>query len=208
MGYMKSFILSIILSIILVSVLNVFLNKSNTKLRDKIKWQHYLFGYLFMLYLMISLLDVVGFPSLHEWRRLLALNQPIFNPEINLIPFNDGIEISGILNIIFFMPFGFLLPTLWKKYRRLMPVIAQGVILSFIIEVGQLFTKYRASDINDLIMNTLGAIIGWILFKVLSKIFKDISNSTAITIYNEEVTLVKIEPFIYIAIALISAFIF
>ena len=57
-------------------------------------------------------------------------------------------------------------------------------------------------------MNTLGAIIGWILFKVLSKIFKDISNSTAITIYNEEVKLVKIEPFIYIAIALISAFIF
>lgn len=208
MGYMKSFILSIILSIVLVSVLNVFLNKSNTKLRDKIKWQHYLFGYLFMLYLMISLLDVVGFPSLHEWRRLLVLNQPIFNPEINLIPFNDGIEISGILNIIFFMPFGFLLPTLWKKYRRLMPVIAQGVILSFIIEVGQLFTKYRASDINDLIMNTLGAVIGWILFKVLSKIFKDISNSTAITIYNEEVKLVKSEPFIYIAIALISAFIF
>lgn len=44
------------------------------------------------------------------------------------------------------MPFGFLLPTLWEKYRNL------WTIFSFIVEIGQLFVKYRATDIDDLIM--------------------------------------------------------
>ena len=39
--------------------------------------------------------------------------------EINLIPFRDGISLSMILNVVMFMPLGFLLPLLWKEYRSL-----------------------------------------------------------------------------------------
>ncbi|MDZ7548062.1 VanZ family protein, partial [Clostridium perfringens] len=143
MGELKSFIISIFI----ITVLNILLKKNRRNHDKEIKWQHYLFGYMFIIYLIISLTQVVGFPSLEEWQRLSRLNQPIFNPIINLIPFNDGFEISAILNVIFFMPFGFLLPTLWKKYRILWPTLCSGLVFSIIIEISQLFVLHRETDI-------------------------------------------------------------
>ena len=202
----KSFIISIIISIFLITILNIFLNKNSKSLRKKIGWQHYFFGYLFILYLMISLTEVVGFPNLSDWQRLSRLNEPIFNPIINLVPFNDGFEISSILNIIFFMPFGFLLPTLWKKYRKLLPTLCNGILFSIIIEIGQLFVPHRASDINDLIMNTIGTICGWIIFNIISKIFHKLANKTVVEISSNDSMTIKLEPYLYIAIPIISTF--
>ncbi len=194
-----------IISIFLITILNIFLNKNSKSFKKKIGWQHYFFGYLFILYLTISL-EAAGFPSLSEWQRLSRLNQPIFNPIINLVPFNDGLEISAILNIIFFMPFGFLLPTLWKKYRKLLPTLCNGILFSIIIEIGQLFIPYRASDINDLIMNTIGAICGWIIFNIISKIFHKLANKAVVEISSNDSITIKLEPYLYIGIAIISRF--
>lgn len=202
----KSYMTAMIMSIFLITILNFFLNRNSNKLKKKIEWQHYFFGYLFMLYLMIALKDVVGFPSLSEWRRLLASNRPIFNPIINLVPFNDGLEISAILNIIFFMPFGFLLPTLWKKYRKLLPTLCIGILFSIIIEIGQLFIQFRASDINDLIMNSIGAVCGWIIFNIMSKIFHKLSNKTVVESTSSDSIIIKLESYLYIIIAIISTF--
>ncbi|WP_259473593.1 VanZ family protein [Clostridium estertheticum] len=202
----KSFIISMIISIFLITILNILLNKNSKSIKNKIGWQHYFFGYLFILYLMISLTEVVGFPYLSDWQRLSRLNMPIFNPVINLVPFNDGFEISSILNIIFFMPFGFLLPTLWKKYRKLLPTLYNGILFSLIIEIGQLFVPYRASDINDLIMNTIGTICGWIIFNIISKIFHKLANKTVVEISSNDSMAIKLEPYLYIAIPIISTF--
>lgn len=207
MSYIESFIYSILTSFIIIFVLNLFLKKTSTDFKKKISWHHYFFGYLFMLYLIISLKEVVGFPSLSEWQRLGALNKPIFNPEINLIPFKDGLEISAILNVIFFMPFGFLLPTLWRKFRSFLPTLWYGLIFSLVIELSQLFVPYRATDINDLIMNTLGAVLGWIVFSLLSFKFRKLTEKTAAPAYNTAV-IIKFEPHIYMLAALTSAFIF
>ena len=138
--------------------------------------------------------------------RLLAANSPIFNPIINLVPFNDGLEISAILNIIFFMPFGFLLPTLWKKYRTLLPTLCTGILFSIIIEIAQLFVPFRASDINDLIMNTLGTIFGWIIFNIISKIFYKLSNKTVVESSSNDSIIIKLESYLYIVIPIISTF--
>jgi glycopeptide antibiotics resistance protein len=196
---------SFIISIFLITILNVFLKKNSKNLKKKIGWQHYFFGYLFILYLMISL-EEVGFPTLIEWQRLSRLKEPIFNPIINLIPLNDGLEISTILNIILFMPFGFLLPTLWTKYRRLLPTLCSGILFSIIIEIAQLFIPFRASDITDLIMNTLGTICGWIIFNIISKIFHKLANKTVVEISSNDSMTIKLEPYLYVAIAIISKF--
>lgn len=133
------------------------------------------------------------------------LGGPIFDPVLNFIPLSSGIEISTILNIIFFMPFGFLLPTLWNKFRKFIPTVFAGFIFSLIIEVGQLFT-IRATDVDDLIMNTLGTILGFILFKILSIIFKKLSNKTMVEEYNKKDSIIKYGPYLYIGIAVISVF--
>ena len=194
------------LSFFLITMVNMLLNRNSRRFKNKIRWQHYFFGYLFMLYLMISLNDVVGFPTLSNWKRLLSLNESIFKPNINLVPFKDGLEISAILNIIFFMPFGFLLPTLWERYKRLLSTLCNGLMFSIIIEISQLFANGRGTDINDLIMNTIGTICGWIAFNVISKVFHKLADNTVVEMSSNDSIVVKLEPYIYIAIAIISTF--
>lgn len=203
----KSFITAMIISILLITILNIVLINKSKKENKKIYWQHYFFGYLFMIYLIISIKEVVGFPCISEMQRVLRLNEPIFNPIINLIPFNDGLEISGILNIIFFMPFGFLLPTLWDRYKKIIPTIFSGLVFSIIIEIGQMFVNYRATDVNDLIMNTIGTVCGWIVFNVICKYFDKLKNKTEVKTRNYDIKIVKLEPYLYIVIATISTFI-
>ena len=199
---MESYLLAILVSMVLITIVNIILNKKSS---GKIKWQHYLFGYFLILYLVISLKDIVGFPTLSDLERKVMLGVPIFDPVLNFIPLSSGIEISTILNIIFFMPFGFLLPTLWNKFRKFIPTVFAGFIFSLIIEVGQLFT-IRATDVDDLIMNTLGTILGFILFKILSIIFKKLSNKTMVEEYNKKDSIIKYGPYLYIGIAVISVF--
>lgn len=199
---MESYLLAILVSMVLITIINIILNKKSS---GKIKWQHYLFGYFLILYLVISLKDIVGFPTLSDLERKVMLGVPIFDPVLNFIPLSSGIEISTILNIIFFMPFGFLLPTLWNKFRKFIPTVFAGFIFSLIIEVGQLFT-IRATDVDDLIMNTLGTILGFILFKILSIIFKKLLNKTMVEEYNKKDSIIKYGPYLYIGIAVISVF--
>lgn len=197
---------SYIMSFVLVTVLNIVLNKNSKYLKKEIRWQHYLLGYFFILYLMITLSEVVGFPSLYEWGRSLRLNQPIFNPHINLVPFKDGLEISTILNIILFMPFGFFFPTLWEKYRNLWSTFYYGLFFSFTIEISQLFVRRRNTDINDLIMNVIGTICGWVIFITIKKVFYKFADKTVVNIFSSDTLAIKLEPYLYIVIAIICSF--
>lgn len=113
----EGYILAIILSMAILTFFNIILKRNDIKNEFKVRWQHYFLGYLFMLYLVISLKDIVGFPTLSDLERSIMFGRSIFYPVLNFIPFGSGIEISSILNIIFFIPFGFLLPTLWKEFR-------------------------------------------------------------------------------------------
>lgn len=88
--------------------------------------------------------------------------------EISLIPFQSSGYLTYILNIIMFMPLGFLLPLLWNKYRRIPALVCTGLGFSLMIELSQLLNR-RVTDIDDLLMNTLGALIGFIIWKLLSK---------------------------------------
>ena len=92
--------------------------------------------------------------------------------QINLVPFKNQINIiEYILNIILFMPFGFLTPFICKKELNLYKIIIKGFSFSLLIELSQLLNN-RSFDINDLILNTLGAVIGYVLFKLCKKNFK------------------------------------
>lgn len=195
----------LIMSIFLVTILNIVLNKNGKYTKREIRWQHYLFGYFFILYLMITL-SLVGFPSLWEWQILLSYNRPIFNPHINLVPFKDGFDITYILNIILFIPLGILLPMLWEKYRNFRTTLFYGMFLSFAIEIGQLFVGSRATDINDIITNIMGSICGWIIFIIMRKVFRKLANKTVVNISSSDILVIKLEPYIYVIIAVICTF--
>lgn len=61
-------------------------------------------------YLCLLFTNIVGIPSIGEYVRLSQLGEAFFNPNINLIPLSDGFSLSFILNIILFIPLGFLCP--------------------------------------------------------------------------------------------------
>ena len=95
----------------------------------------------------------------------------VFRPRISLIPFLGMITspIESLLNVALFVPLGFFLPLLYKKYHRLKNVILTGFLFSLSVELVQLF-NWGSTDINDLITNVLGVCIGYWLFYLLSKL--------------------------------------
>ena len=69
-------------------------------------------------------------------------------------------------NVIGFIPYGFILPVIAHKCRSGFFIIASGFALSLLVETVQLVTKVGCFDVDDLLMNTLGAVIGYVFFVV------------------------------------------
>ena len=92
-----------------------------------------------------------------------------WDPTLNLIPFQDfsARNMQGmVLNAIMFAPLGFLLPAYFERYRHWGRTLAAGFLTSLTVELIQLFT-FRATDVDDLIMNTLGTLVGFLLAKLV-----------------------------------------
>lgn len=69
-------------------------------------------------------------------------------------------------NVIGFVPFGFILPIIGKRMRSGWLVGILGFCLSLFVESVQLVCKVGCFDVDDLMLNTLGAVTGYILFAV------------------------------------------
>jgi len=112
---------------------------------------------IFSLYL-VAVYHLVGLPCI-----------TYINPGLNLtlIPFLDMIAAprATVLNVALFLPLGFLLPLLWKKFRTMKNTLLFGFGMSLTIELLQILVA-RATDINDLITNTLGTALGFALWKL------------------------------------------
>lgn len=65
-----------------------------------------------------------------------------------------------------FVPVGLLIPIIWKLKDK--TIILLGMFISLSIEISQLFLN-RGTDIDDLIFNTFGTIIGLVIYKKISK---------------------------------------
>jgi glycopeptide antibiotics resistance protein len=96
-----------------------------------------------------------------------------FKPDqVNLLPFSREIDVvEYLLNILLFIPLGFLLPIIWPNINKIKQIVLSGVSFSLLIELSQLFTN-RRTDIDDVLMNTLGAVLGYLLFSILTRIVK------------------------------------
>ncbi len=71
-----------------------------------------------------------------------------------------------ILNILLFVPFGFLLPFLFSKFRVFWKTYLAGLGLTVLIEVGQLVLKRGIFETDDIFNNFLGAMIGYGLYRI------------------------------------------
>lgn len=75
-------------------------------------------------------------------------------------------------NILLFVPFGVMLPLITARFRTLKSIFVAGLLLSVSIEVvqlGLLLSRLmnRAADIDDVIFNTMGAVLGYAIWALL-----------------------------------------
>lgn len=76
-------------------------------------------------------------------------------------------------NILLLVPFGVLVPLLDPRIRTMKKAVLSGFLFSLTIELLQLSVPYfssRSPDIDDIILNTLGAILGFMIFQLLFKL--------------------------------------
>ncbi|MEZ5165658.1 MAG: VanZ family protein [Acidimicrobiales bacterium] len=72
-------------------------------------------------------------------------------------------------NVVMFIPFGFLMPVLFEKVRHPWAILWRAAAVSVLIESAQYVTRARAVDVDDVILNTTGALVGYGIFAVVSR---------------------------------------
>ena len=130
---------------------------------------------LWMLWLLFG--QRIGTPPVGDYRTLLLEN-------LNLQPLETlrrfwwvlehsnqrGLVLHAIMNlggnVVLFVPLGLFLPVLWQKLDRFLPFFAFVTALITAVELIQLFTLLGSCDVDDLILNLLGATVGFLLRKL------------------------------------------
>ena len=77
-------------------------------------------------------------------------------------------------NVIGFIPFGMILPVIWPKTGKVLRILLLSFEFSLCVETIQLVWKVGSFDVDDLILNTLGGVIGYLLFWICNKIRRKI----------------------------------
>lgn len=70
-------------------------------------------------------------------------------------------------NIALFIPYGILVPILFTKYRKMWTYLIHAAIIIFVIEIVQFLSLRGSFDIDDFLLNLFGAMIGYLLFRVI-----------------------------------------
>ncbi|EPR09415.1 VanZ family protein [Ruminiclostridium papyrosolvens] len=146
----------------------------------------FIFWGLFILYLLI-IVNVIVFKDgkaliMAEFGRQIPLSQRItsinYIPFINtIIPYLKGepstrIAMENILgNTVAFSPFGFFLPVLFRFCKRFTATILLSICFSLLIELVQFIFCLGSCDIDDIILNVLGSLLGYGVYRLFRSLY-------------------------------------
>ena len=72
-------------------------------------------------------------------------------------------------NVLIFMPAGFFIPILWKNKRGFVFTVCVTFQMSLLVEILQLVLRVGSFDVDDLFLNTLGGMLGYLLLILAGK---------------------------------------
>ncbi|MBS4539383.1 VanZ family protein [Clostridium sp. D2Q-11] len=163
-----------------ISLVILFLSLIYIKKKKRVTNVYLIFFSIFFIYL-IGVLKYTIFPiPLDPFMREVMSRETTFLNGVNLIPFNFKsmeylLHNQILLNIILSIPFGFGISYITKISKK--KLLSYGIFFGVIIELTQLIISlilgytYRYIDINDVILNFVGVIIGYFIFKAFAMIF-------------------------------------
>ena len=182
--YMINGSLFIILGVICYLIVRGILIGTKIKTCDLVERNNkFLFVVYICMVVAVTLFPLpIGFPS----------NVENLNRSVNIIPFasiikdinqigsaydGDALFMIGLIvrnvggNILLLMPLGFSAPILWDKYTKFKNNILLGFAISVSIELLQLIESLfsgvgRITDIDDVICNVIGSIVGYCIYNI------------------------------------------
>ena len=174
---------SFIIPILLIITTMIVQIKKAKDIQEKSRIRNFWLKILFIIYCL--LLITVLFLN-NEYRMYVFQNINIFSKEhfemSNIIPFatiidyisrlvsneiNAGIVIINFAtNLLLFAPMGFFIPMLYSDMiKNIKQFAILMIIITLIVEVLQFITFRGSTDIDDIILNTVGAVIVYIIMK-------------------------------------------
>ncbi len=77
---------------------------------------------------------------------------------------NGRLVLNAVENILLFLPFGVILPVLWRFFRQWWSLVLMAFITSMLIELTQLISARGYFELDDILLNTTGAWVGYLIF--------------------------------------------
>lgn len=134
----------------------------------------------FVIYILV-LFIILFLGSRGRWEQFSILEYAAL--QMNLVPFktialyvrammretvNPDIAIANLLgNFLLFMPMGVYLPLFFQKIRSVLDYLLYMLPVLSLVELVQLLTKRGSFDIDDLILNLAGAVLGFWFWKFI-----------------------------------------
>lgn len=147
-------------AIIVTLAINFGIRKSKSA-----KCKRYYFCFALITVYLFAAFFITGAGTIYD---LMRYGMNIRTEQVNLIPFSDS-EIDYLaygLNVVLFLPFGFLLALACPEFRKYKCTILWSAVLTIMLESSQLLNN-RRTDVDDIILNIIGAILGLMIYKLV-----------------------------------------
>lgn len=163
-----SYIYFLVLSLIIWIIYRVIVCKKNYKINI---FREVFINLFFLYFLIVIYFTFFKYGILHldlqmrSYANLIPLVETIKMFKDNFMGLGNSLY-NVLGNILLFVPLGFGIPLFFKNHNRLGEIAFYGFLASLSIELLQYLTRTNFTDIDDVIFNTLGAIIGFIIFNL------------------------------------------
>ncbi|MDO4680631.1 MAG: VanZ family protein [Aerococcus sp.] len=153
--------------------------------QHSIHWPRVIGYFLFFSYFVL-LIHLTVLRYQWQWWHL-TLDSTRSLARFHLIPLIDTFKLENgtssfsfwynfLGNVVWFIPFGLLVPYLRQRRHQFFTVVGWGMLLSMGIEIGQYFLGTGVTHIDDVLFNACGVVIGYVcydLINMLRQLFKE-----------------------------------
>ena len=176
MGIIGSF--GIVQLMIIVVVVYIIINSIFIKKSREFNISREFVKFMFLVYFFGVLAYTAGGFYIDLRPDRMTLSSINFIPMVETIKMFTGENLNNALhqvigNFIMFIPLGMFLPVLYKGCNKILKIAGISFMCTFIIEFNQ-WIGGRGADVDDLIINTLGGITGYLIYKLLENIVKKV----------------------------------
>lgn len=140
---------------------------NNNRGKSIIKWTLFILYIALMIYFMFFA-EMFGRTPSDEYR----YNLMPFKEIIRFIKYSSTLGIRTVMinlvgNVVVFIPFGMALVSISRRKLGFFAVTLYSASLSISIELIQLLTRVGSCDVDDIILNTIGGMIGYLLYIII-----------------------------------------